>query len=132
MPIKQLRNLATRRQTQMGLAASNMRFLSLTARKSDLEFRGQQTNQQRMLIAANTEQISEDMAALLRTGTIDPDTNPEYLALVADLEALHADDRILEMELDNIDTQHNTVQTEIDAVKKVIDKNIDMTFKTFA
>ena len=116
----------------MGLAASNMRFLSLTARKSDLEFNGQQTNQERMLIAANVGEISEEMAALLRSGTIDPETNPDYLALQADLEVLHADDRVLEMELDNIDTQHNTVQTEIDAVKKVIDKNVDMTFKTFA
>lgn len=116
----------------MGLSASNMRFLTLTARKSDLEFLGQQTNQQRTLIAANTMDIAEDMAALLRSGTINPDTNPDYLALVADLEVLHANDRVLELELNNIDTQHTAVQTEVDAVKKVIEKNIDMTFKTFA
>lgn len=45
---------------------------------------------------------------------------------------LQQKDKRLEIELKNVDTQHNTVQTEIDAVKKVIDKNIDLTFKTFA
>lgn len=41
-------------------------------------------------------------------------------------------DKRLELELQNIDTQHSAVQTEIEAVNKVIDKNIEMSFKTFA
>jgi P pilus assembly chaperone PapD len=44
---------------------------------------------------------------------------------------LNAQDKRLELELKNVDTQHNAVQTEIDAVKKVIEKNIESSFKTF-
>lgn len=35
----------------MGLAASQARFLQLTARKSNIEFQGQQINQQRLILA---------------------------------------------------------------------------------
>lgn len=38
----------------MGLAASQARFLQLTARKSNLEFQGQQLNQQRLTLANNS------------------------------------------------------------------------------
>jgi len=44
---------------------------------------------------------------------------------------LQTQDKQLEIELKNVDTQHNAVQTEIDAVKKVIEKNIESSFKTF-
>ena len=41
-------------------------------------------------------------------------------------------DKKLELELDNIETQRSAVTTEIDSVKKVIDDNIEGSFKTFA
>jgi len=41
-------------------------------------------------------------------------------------------DRTLELHLDQLDTEQQAIQTEMDAVKKVIDKNIEETFKTFA
>lgn len=37
----------------------------------------------------------------------------------------------LDLELKQIDTEHSAVQSEIDSVKKVIDKNIERTFKMF-
>ena len=40
-------------------------------------------------------------------------------------------DKELELRTRDLDTQHKEVETEYDAVKKVIDKNIEMTFKTF-
>jgi hypothetical protein len=45
---------------------------------------------------------------------------------------IQAQDRTLELKLKQVDTDHNAIQTEMDAVKKVIDKNIESTFKTFA
>jgi hypothetical protein len=36
------------------------------------------------------------------------------------------------VQLRRVDTQRDAVQTEIDAVRKVIGKNIESTFKTFA
>jgi hypothetical protein len=114
----------------MGLAASQARFLQLTARKSDLEFKGQQVNQERTINAHNMEQLVEEMQLLASNGLLE---DPNYYRVIeAELEQRHAIDRTLELELRNLDTQQNEVQTEIDAVSKVIDKNIDMTFKTFA
>jgi hypothetical protein len=40
-------------------------------------------------------------------------------------------DTMLDLELKQIDTQHNAVQTEIDSVKKVIEENIKSSFKIF-
>lgn len=114
----------------MGLAASQARFLQLTARKSDLEFKGQQLNQERTINAHNMELLVEQMQQYAPGGLLeDPNL---YTHIELELETKHAIDRTLELELKNVDTQHQEVQTEVDAVNKVIDKNIDMTFKTFA
>ena len=43
----------------MGLAASQGRYLSLTARNSDLVYEGQQISQQRLALASESEEISE-------------------------------------------------------------------------
>lgn len=110
----------------MGLAASQGRFLALTARKSDLEFNGQGINQQRMALAHQSEGLFQDIASLT-----DPNS-AEYKAAELELEHYHDQDRVLEINLKNVDSQQAAVQTEIDAVQKVIDKNIEMTFKTFA
>lgn len=41
-------------------------------------------------------------------------------------------DKMLEMRLKQLDTEHKTLETEMDSVKKVIDKNVESSFKTFA
>ncbi|MBQ2645687.1 hypothetical protein IJG14_08975 [bacterium] len=40
-------------------------------------------------------------------------------------------DKELELELQRLQTSHNAIQTELDSVKKVIEKNVDNSFKTF-
>lgn len=40
-------------------------------------------------------------------------------------------DKELELELQQIQSEHNAIETEIDSVKKVIEKNVDKSFKTF-
>lgn len=135
----------------MGLAASQARFLSLTSRKNNIEFRGQQINQHRMVLSSMEMAFAQEMSELLyqnpdlsgytvdqNTGRLlstnggDPAVAAQYNGLLDDIANLQSQDKVLEMKLKDVDTQHNEVQTEIDAVKKVIDKNIDMTFKTFA
>lgn len=49
----------------------------------------------------------------------------------AKLCIIQGQDKNLELKIKDCDTQHNAVQTEMDAVKKVIEKNIETTFKTF-
>lgn len=109
----------------MGLAASQARFLALTARKSDLELTGQQINQSRLQIASATNQLFNVAAQL------DPES-AESQQIQLRINALEELDVALELQLRRVDTQQQAVQTEISAVQKVIDKNIDLSFKTFA
>ena len=109
----------------MGLAASQARFLALTARKSDLELTGQQINQSRLQIASATNELFNTAAEL------DPDST-EAKQINLRINALQELDVALELQLRRVDTQQQAIQTEISAVQKVIDKNIDMSFKTFA
>lgn len=60
----------------------------------------------------------------------------EYQKLVADINAkterIQQQDRTLELRLKQLDTEQNALQTEMEAVKKVISKNVETTFKTFS
>ncbi len=50
----------------------------------------------------------------------------------AKTEIIQEEDRTLELRLKQLDTEQNALQTEMEAVAKVIDKNVEMTFKTFS
>lgn len=50
----------------------------------------------------------------------------------AKTSVIQQEDRQLELRLRQCDTEQQALSTEMDAVKKVIDKNIESTFKTFA
>lgn len=52
----------------------------------------------------------------------------EYKAAMAEVKTK---DSKYDLELKKIDTEHTAIQTEIDSVKKVVDKNIERTFKSF-
>lgn len=109
----------------MGLAASQARFLQLTARKSDLEMQGQSINQYRMALANAVGKLLDSQS------NMDPESK-ESQQMQKKIESLQQVDKRLELQLRRVDTQQQAVQTEIQAVQKVIDKNIDMSFKTFA
>ncbi len=49
----------------------------------------------------------------------------------AKIAIIQAQDRNLELRLKQLDTEQNAIQTEMDAVTKVIQKNVESTFKTF-
>ncbi len=109
----------------MGMAASQARYLLLTSRKNDLEFTGQQINQSRMQLANITNQLFNVAT------TLDPDSR-EAVEIQLRINSIQSLDEALELQLRRVDTQQKSVQTEIEAVQKVIDKNITLTFKTFA
>ena len=58
-----------------------------------------------------------------------------YEKKIADINAktekIQQQDRTLELRLRQLDTEQDALQTEMEAVKKVIEKNIESTFKTF-
>jgi uncharacterized protein (DUF3084 family) len=106
----------------MGLGASQARLLMLTARKSNLELNLQFINQARM-------QISNMVSGLYnQQSNLEPDS-ANAQRLNAQISSVQQRDKQLEMESKRIDTQHQTVQTEIEAVSKVINKNIEGSFK---
>lgn len=45
---------------------------------------------------------------------------------------IQSEDRALELQLKQLDTEQQALSTEMDSVKKVIDKNIEQTYKTFS
>lgn len=47
------------------------------------------------------------------------------------LSKIDNQDKKYDLELKQIDTEHTALQTEVESVKKVIDKNIEATFKSF-
>lgn len=49
----------------------------------------------------------------------------------AKIEITQAEDKNLELRLKQLDTEQAAIQTEMDAVQKVIEKNVESTFKTF-
>lgn len=49
----------------------------------------------------------------------------------AKTEVLQAQDRTLELRLEQLNTEQSALQNEMDAVKKVVDKNVELGFKTF-
>ncbi|MEW5821537.1 MAG: hypothetical protein AB1782_15195, partial [Cyanobacteriota bacterium] len=89
----------------MGLAASQARFLALTARKSDLELTGQQINQSRMQIASAANELYNNAASM------DPES-PEFQQTQQRINALQELDVALELQLRRVDTQQQAVQTE--------------------
>ena len=47
-------------------------------------------------------------------------------------EIIQQEDKNLELKLTRLDNERNAVNTEIEAVKKVIQDNIDKSYKTFS
>lgn len=55
----------------------------------------------------------------------------EIQSINAQIEIIQGQDKDLELRLKQLDTEESAISTEIDAVKKVISKNVDSSFKTF-
>ena len=55
----------------------------------------------------------------------------EIQAINAKIEIIQGQDKDLELRLKQLDTEENAISTELDAVKKVISKNVESSFKTF-
>ncbi|MCR5260363.1 MAG: hypothetical protein K6C94_00825 [Candidatus Gastranaerophilales bacterium] len=63
---------------------------------------------------------------------LDTDDDNAYISeYKAQMDYYQHKDKQLELELQRLQTSHNAIQTEIDSVKKVIDTNVEKSFKTF-
>lgn len=84
--------------------------------------------------ALNTETITDENAYNDAMNQYNYDMQV-YEKAIADINAktekIQEQDRTLELRLRQLDTEQDALQTEMEAVKKVIEKNIESTFKTF-
>ena len=206
----------------MGLAATQTRFLSLTSKKSNVEYQGQQINQQRTTLSNRSSAAYSQMLTLavptppstsdfvkinyqfevagvtyqtdklnlngsgdlesvqaknVNTGavstinitasekdattgryttlngatasvveTVDYDayddaynqyTYKQYLyeqqleTINAETSVVQQQDKALELRLNQLDTEQSAIKTELEALSKVIDDNVESSFKTF-
>ncbi len=78
------------------------------------------------------EQISWSSGdASLQTESDESDVAKAEAEYETAMATIKSQDNKYDLQLKQIETQHSAVQTEIESVRKVIDKNIDRTFKLF-
>jgi hypothetical protein len=86
------------------------------------------------VFSLHTEQITDEIAYENAMNKYTYDVRV-YEKTIEDINAktkkIQEQDRTLELRLKQLDTEQEALQTEMEAVKKVIDKNIEQTFKTF-
>ena len=73
-------------------------------------------------------QGSTDISSVSKTDD-DAKAESEYEAA---MKELNWKDKVLELRLEQVETQQEAVNKEIESVKKIIDKNIEDTYKTFS
>ena len=134
----------------MGLAASSGREMMLASRKSDIEFKVQIINQRRTTLAQQSSQLArqfanamyqtDDVGVLAGSSMVPGFTAPTSGAVPqvaagtgwyeTQMTAVQSLDKELELREKDLQTQNKEVETELDVVRKMIDKSIEKGFKT--
>lgn len=105
----------------MGLAGNQARLMMLISRSRDLELETQFLTQHRLYLA-NAMSTFFDHSAKLEPGS------EAARALDARIKQLQQADKILEMHLNRINTQHEAINKEQESVRKLISTNIQQSF----
>ena len=103
-----------------GLAPSQARLFMLISRKRDLEFQAQSITQERMNLA-------NAMRNLISLTSKITDEQP-LQTLQNRIEQLQQVDKILELQLNRIYSQSQAIESEINAIQKVISRNTSDSF----
>lgn len=101
----------------------------------DGRFKSVRFDDDSVVYTLNTETVTDDAAYQDAMNEYNYKLQ-EYEKTIADINAktsiIQQQDRTLELRLKQLDTEHNALAVELDAVKKVIKDNVDKTFKTFS
>lgn len=95
--------------------------MSLIARKSDLELESQFLSQRRLYLGNMVSSFFNLQASL------EPDSDGAKV-LEARIKQLQQADKLLELHLNRITTQHEAVGKELESVRKLISNNIQGSF----
>ena len=122
----------------MGVSANQSRLMTLTARMHDLELRAQQISNQNVVMSLQSEAIalaySDDMRDATDTNTGEVNTaklNAAQSAYEGASATLASKEKLLDLELSQINTEHQAATTEYDSVKSLISDNVEKSFSLF-
>ena len=122
----------------MGVAANQSRLMTLTARQHDLELRAQQISAKKMILSLQSQKFATDYSAALNSATANQSggfnqdaINTASAAYNSATISLSAAEKLLDLELTQINTEHNAVKTEYDSIKSLIGDNVDKSFNVF-
>ena len=134
----------------MGISANQARLMTLTARQHDLELRAQQISATKMTISLESQQYATAYSqalndySLLKNGdktsvTYNGTTYTDAEALLTAAKGaydtattnLSGKEKMWDMELTQVNTEHSAVKTEYDAIKSLIGDNVDKSFNVF-
>lgn len=121
----------------MGLVASQARLLMLNDRRMNLEFAMQQISQQKMMISQRTGALGMQEANMMQQGmgidANDANQANQFKMAQGQMEAikqvLFSQEKQLDSVMKIMETQYKAVCTEYESVQKIIDKNIEKSFK---
>ena len=145
----------------MGISANQARLMTLTARQHDLELRAQSISAAKMVTSMNSQSSATAYSTALNNYSIAKqieaiDSNERTAEQSAKLAAilgsnsdaeqllnsakgtydtkvasLSAEEKLFDMELTQINTEHNAIKTEYDAIKSLIGDNVEKSFNVF-
>ncbi|MBR1907334.1 hypothetical protein IJ818_00165 [bacterium] len=122
----------------MGIAANQARLMTLTARQHDLELRAQQISAQKMVLTYQSQQWASEYSTALndatanKSGGFDQDAiNAAKSKYDAAMTSLSSQEKLMDMELTQINTEHQAVKTEYDSIKSLIGDNVEKSFNVF-
>lgn len=124
----------------MGIGSNQARMMTLTARQHDLELRAQKISQEKLICAATTSKIALDYSNKINAAyesAGDGSVNEGVLRAAANeyetkTAEISKDEKIKDLELAQINTEHNAVKTEYDSVKSLISDNTEKSFSLFS
>ncbi len=105
----------------MGLCISTMRMMMLNAQKYDLEYNIQ-------LITEAKMHISNSVADLIKTGTNLDTDSPAVKEIEARKERLYLMEKKLDAQLQYFGKKLQAVETEMQAVDRMVNENIKSSF----
>jgi len=122
----------------MGIAANQARLMTLTARQHDLELRAQQISATKMTLSLQSQKWATEYSTALNSATSGQSGNFDQTAINnakatydANTASISAQEKLLDLELTQINTEHSAVKTEYDAVKSLVSDNVDKSFNVF-
>ncbi len=122
----------------MGVSANQSRLMTLTARMHDLEMRAQQISNEKVIMSLKSEAIALEYSNSMNdaTSTSDGSVNESMLNAAQrkyeqQTASISKDEKLLDLELSQINTEHQAATTEYDSVKSLISDNVDKSFSLF-